>query len=349
VKAADLQVFGQETVVADREVPVLSPDGTKFAAISDASMCITSVSDATAKPLCSGKHRGLVSRSVVWSPDGKYVAFTEGFVSESSSDADLHLFDTTTGSEMNLTEDNVDKLDLGDRNSAALVDGYPSFTNDSKNIVFWRVQWKSRSVGLARISVEGGAVKELEPPQNDRVGSINGRAMIVGETAVYSLANKHKTPNTSGVFALDMSTGKVTTLVDPNEALGQPFLASLSVPMNSALISYPYGPDASSNQTFTTVDLTSKAVKPLRLDGLSLVTAAFSADGRQLLVVGASAATSPDPVMIVRDKLDAPGTPLKAAAFYLPVDRDRKGWLQWSAKTIYLVRNRTEATVFTLG
>jgi WD40 repeat protein len=118
----------------------LSPDGSLVAVIDAPNKQICFYTIAGQKQVCSPFSLALDFNSVVWSPDSRYLAYTENFV-QNFNDPDIWLLEVATGTATDLTEDNTTKIQLGKPTpgvTVGLIDQLPVFTPDSKRLLFLR-------------------------------------------------------------------------------------------------------------------------------------------------------------------------------------------------------------------
>ncbi len=122
----------------------LAPDGEHFAYLNVAAdtLCIY---QATTQQNCfdlSQQVKGIDSETPRWSPDSRYLAFTEEFF-RSLRDPDIWVLDTQTGKAADLTDDGSTKIDLGA--DWLDIDVFPRWTSDGK-IIFLRYSRKSGQI-----------------------------------------------------------------------------------------------------------------------------------------------------------------------------------------------------------
>jgi dipeptidyl aminopeptidase/acylaminoacyl peptidase len=117
----------------------LAPDGERFAHFTREQICVYTAPGEL--PLCvtgDERLRGIDLETVRWSPDSRYLAFTQEFF-QTFRDPDLWVLDTNTGDLRNLTDDDTDRVPLLDPNADwGNVDLLPRWSGDSARILFLR-------------------------------------------------------------------------------------------------------------------------------------------------------------------------------------------------------------------
>lgn len=157
-----------EEIEIDRVVVgvALSPDGEQLATVDEESICIWSTkgvlsicSDTLPNDVFSLQATRIEAASLAFSPDGKWLIFTENtfrFLYE----PDLYLMDTTTGKITALTGDTQTGTLVRLRESLPSLDYTPAFSPDSSMVYFIResvnAETRDRKIGLYRIPVTGG-------------------------------------------------------------------------------------------------------------------------------------------------------------------------------------------------
>ncbi|MGB3713106.1 MAG: hypothetical protein WA996_01635 [Candidatus Promineifilaceae bacterium] len=119
----------------------LSPDGERLVWRDGNEVCI---GDASADDeLCIEPEISMDESSFTWSPDGRYLAFTENFARH-VLEPDLWLLDAGTGDLTNLTDDGVEGGFInsvqGSGRGSLSLDVYPEWSSDSKQLFFIRVE-----------------------------------------------------------------------------------------------------------------------------------------------------------------------------------------------------------------
>lgn len=114
----------------------LAPDGEKFVYRDDDQLCLDA---EDAEPTCvllpEPLDRTLNPETILWSPDSRYVTFTENFF-EYFVDSDIWVWDTTRDSVTNLTDDGPYRLDFNDERWEG-IDAASTWLPDGR-IVFLR-------------------------------------------------------------------------------------------------------------------------------------------------------------------------------------------------------------------
>jgi dipeptidyl aminopeptidase/acylaminoacyl peptidase len=167
---------GQIAVLDEFQLPVtplaiaLSPDGEKIALTTREEICIYGSNGQ--QIVCSAKLPNVVfpfrssqidANSLTFSPDGKFVAFTENFYLF-LDEPDIYLMNTTTGQITNLTPDNTTRVSFGPTLNALAVDQSPLFSPDSQSVYFIRNSYVAGTPQppiLARIPLAGGVATKL--------------------------------------------------------------------------------------------------------------------------------------------------------------------------------------------
>jgi hypothetical protein len=109
--------FAGREVTIDRRSAVISPDGTRIAWYDpgvDDYGAVCDITLATNTVGCGIVPRDFDSRPeyVRWSPDSRYITFTQEWV-RTLGEPDLWVYDTTTQTVTNLTDDNISRLSFG--------------------------------------------------------------------------------------------------------------------------------------------------------------------------------------------------------------------------------------------
>lgn len=130
---------------------VLAPDGTRFI-YHDGRLCVYGILGL--RGVCSPSLQDELNaridvESIRWSPDGRYVTFSEDAL-RLLRDSDIWVMDTSSGALSSYTPDpNRDKNLMRDQDAEFTWDLFPQFTVDSKQIYFLRYQFKGSAGNAA--------------------------------------------------------------------------------------------------------------------------------------------------------------------------------------------------------
>jgi len=95
------------------------------------------------------------TRAIAWSPDGRKIAFESAFEREYNpyGSMDIWVIDVETGKETNLTK------------SANVWDSEPSWSPDSRQLVFESMKGQQRQIWI--VNVDGTGMKQLTTVGNN--------------------------------------------------------------------------------------------------------------------------------------------------------------------------------------
>jgi Tol biopolymer transport system component len=271
----------------------LSPDGQWLAAATPQQLCIYAVATQT-RQSCTPIAR-VDSHSIIWSPDSTRLAFTENapiYLVES----DLWVFDVTSGTLTNLTDDGVEQFKLDERDG--LLDLAPAWSPDSQTLIFSRTTFQPSGArtGLYRIAAAGGSpTKVLDVLDAPLAVWHSLRWPSRGNAITYTVMGNEPQAASNGIWmaGLDGSNPQqVLGTTDPQ--LGPPFLVAVSPAGDQALVWYyqvasQFASTDAGVPYWSLLDTTTRAVTPLQKlvpdDNAPgrVVNAIFSPDGSQLL------------------------------------------------------------------
>jgi hypothetical protein len=118
---------------------VLAPDGSRYAYLgSGRGLCVFEIDGTELGCVDIEPVRSLDIRSLRWSPDSRYIAMTQNFLTY-FVDADIWVADTEAMLLNNVTPDSVDRLDLNDDDWPGYQDMAPTWLADGR-LVFARAQ-----------------------------------------------------------------------------------------------------------------------------------------------------------------------------------------------------------------
>jgi WD40 repeat protein len=187
-------------VASNKAVPVegltrLSPDGGKVLNAHNG-FCVLGVDGSHKVCLPNGAKVSPDSRNAAWSPNGRYVAFSDDYFRR-FLEPDIWVMDTATGKVTNLTDDGVSKYTIGHLPANALLDVYPSWSADSRSIRFARQVGDTTTTELDSVPVSGGKVSRLGTVAANLL-QIGGLAFSPdGRTVAYSYGESAGAAHTS--------------------------------------------------------------------------------------------------------------------------------------------------------
>lgn len=158
------RVADERELDIDGELISLSPDGQWIAGLgSDSDFCVWDI--ASLDPACTSASLPIARESMAWAPDSSAVAFSLDFA-RFFAESDIFVFDIDTGKLANLTDDGVDDVSLESPRTEAgplLIDLFPTWSLDSKELTFGRTDWSAETLTttLMTVSVDGGEPTEL--------------------------------------------------------------------------------------------------------------------------------------------------------------------------------------------
>jgi dipeptidyl aminopeptidase/acylaminoacyl peptidase len=151
VHPEQLRVTGARPVEVPGPVRI-SPDGTRLMRLGS-QLCVSALDGSDEK--CASEEVRPDTLRAQWSPDGTKVAFTDDFWVR-LLEPDIWVFDVRTGETRALTDDGVDKIDLGSADPGATIDLLPSWSPDGRFVRFARGAAGSPTAALMSIDVAYG-------------------------------------------------------------------------------------------------------------------------------------------------------------------------------------------------
>ena len=148
----------------------LAPDGSRFAYFKQKKICLYAGDQQQNCIDLSDKLSNIDSETIRWSPDSRYIAFTEEFF-RSFRDPDIWVLDTTDMTATDLTDDGVKNIEISD-NDWKNIDVFPRWTQDDQ-IIFLRYGRSSGQITspeIHRIAPDGsgdtvlGTVNDYDEP-----------------------------------------------------------------------------------------------------------------------------------------------------------------------------------------
>ncbi len=291
--ATDLSVTAQRKLALDNShIIALSPDGKWLAAARDKALCIIAV-DTLADKHCVSLETGPIDRqSIVWSPDGKRVAFTENLVMY-FYESDLWMLDIDSGQLTNLTDDGLSGGVLKLPKDVSTLDTMLTWSPDSQTLLFSRSA-RSGSTALYQISANGGTPQKVLDIQGKGMAGVSyGPRWLPNGKIIYTVHHSPFADPVNGVWIADSNGQNAKQLLKfTDRQQGLPTLRAVSAKGDLALIYYAGALPTASKlnlSDFVLLDVNSGQTVPLMPttagDFLSVTNATLSADGSKVLYV----------------------------------------------------------------
>jgi len=203
----------------DQRNATLSPDGTRIAWFREDMLCIFTIDETATDCVDAPPEARLSPFRLSWSPDSRYIAFTEEFY-RFFMEPDIWLFDTENNALTNMTPDGVDRIDLTNVDEEAVIDLEPTWNPDG-SLYFLRSSRDVESeLRLYRIMPETGAVEEVMTLSPDiqaltayttQLFSLNGGTAFSPDGTQLALAVGHpdRDEARNGAWIVDLTTGEI--------------------------------------------------------------------------------------------------------------------------------------------
>ncbi len=215
------QVSDSKTIETDAFAPKLSPDGRWIAGISDLDerqLCVWQV--RTGEERCNAASSRVAEASIAWSPDSKFVAWSQN---GHELDSDIFVLDVLNDSLTNYTDDEVDDLKAaGTASRFVIYDRWPVWSDDGAEIAFVRILDPRSDLGQRQISVSrivldtGQVVRSQDLTTNEplefvaeALGVVTPPVLTPDGTFIFALRGG---ADVAGVYAADLNTGRLELL-----------------------------------------------------------------------------------------------------------------------------------------
>lgn len=185
----------------------LAPDGERFAYHRDNEICIYTIQGEIERcTALDDQIRHIDLETVRWSPDSRYLAFTNEFF-RTFNDPDLWIIDTQTGELLNLTDDQFDgSAVFSDGNP--LIDVLPVWSADGSRLLFARYTPNGDSFNAADLFTIAPDGSDLQ--QVGTLANTEGLTMSAldwspdGSQVVYNLWQNDEDKSEKGVWISDL-------------------------------------------------------------------------------------------------------------------------------------------------
>ncbi len=281
---APYRVGKTTTFIVDGSLAAVSPDGSRVAFVRAGQVC-TQTTDG--KDSCGPRILGVDPSSVAWAPDSKRLVYAESY-GESGFEPDIHVLEIASGKETNITQDRIDRIDFENPKSRRSIDQLPQFSEDGKDVLFWRTNVSAQTATFYSVPAIGGELRVWDPTPNPK-GVLISSSGIVGKNVLFSML-KIGDSGDAGIFYVSAKS-KSTRLVEDKGTGSYLMVRSISQSRQLAMISYPsFVRDGRAQKgAFVLLDLKSGKTKSLDVKGGIVVNATFSPDGKKLLMAAVSA------------------------------------------------------------
>jgi Tol biopolymer transport system component len=283
---------------------VASPDGRQVAIVSSDSLCVYRVT--------TGKRRACVDApgsnisafdpdSVTWSPDSKYVAFSEGFNPDdpASVESDIWRFDPDAKTADDLTADQLTGA-IGDLQAAGQtfnVDTSPAWSVDGSQIYFVRSTWNGSGwkTELSATSANGGGVSSIVLVDQGSAAAVPTGTLVATSDGyvIFTRDRGNAADPANGIWKVSIAGSAIDQLFAPPTGAGAvPQLASVAPDGSSMLVLFPAGAtEGTPVATYGLIDQQTGVLKLIVRSGADevgsgrTVAATYSPDGQSIVYV----------------------------------------------------------------
>ena len=217
---------------------ILSPDGKMIVINKETELCLYTISDR--KQNCVKPKARIEQSSLNWSPDSRQLVFTDAFL-QALLESDVWVMDAASGKLSDLTDDGIEGvLKPNEAARSATIDVAPTWTSDSKQIIFVRYDSINASTkpALYRINTTGGSPTKLGDlttgPQ--AYATANLSLAMNGKQLAYNVINSKNDQANNGVWLSDVSGGNAKQLLKTATQGDTPIALIKSLP--AAFISF---------------------------------------------------------------------------------------------------------------
>lgn len=320
----------------------LAPNGRYFAYVSGNNLCLyEGVTEQ--KCVSLGENGNQFDRtSFHWSPDSRYLAFTENFYIL-FVDADIWVWDTMTDSILNLTDDGDNSIAVSNQEWKN-IDVLPTWLDDGR-IAFLRFGRETREDLLP---LEVHAVSP-ETSETELLGTLEALktfwiyALDANASHLWYNYNFHETPE-RGIWFSDLNTENLQQVLGTDEDF---LISGITVAPNGdyALLNTPssleiFLPSASKMQL---LDLTSGEVLLVNPEH-HVITAAWSPDGTMLSYIVNDNGNDEENGLYITENFGEPGQQVLAGNF-LPTVQGQRQSIRWAANNTILLSRSPEQDI----
>lgn len=322
----------------------LAPDGKRFVYLNrDRAMCLY-MRDADTPERCVdyGEPIGRIDlESIVWSPDSRYVTFTENFFIY-LVDADIWVWDTTTNALQNLTDDGDNRIEMGE-DTWKSIDVAPTWLEDGRILFmrYSRVNDENQPPEILVIAPDGSGLEQLGTLEA-ATGFAAFALDVQADQLVYNYFRSDDAENGLWTSALDGSDAQQVFASEQETII---YKVYSSPDGRSAMIHTPsrIGQPAPENSMMRFVDLESGDA--LLIDPERYVSAAgWSPDGSVLAYLVTDRTNEAESGLYITETPGEAGRLILQGLFNAPTSRLSQP-LTWGANNVILLSRSPEEGV----
>lgn len=330
----------------------LAPDGEHFAYIKPPNICLYTITGTQGQCISTEGHlRRIDTESVRWSPDSRYLAFTEEFF-RTFTEPDIWILDVTAGKLTDITDDQIDRLNITDPNQTVpSIDLLPNWSLDGSRVLFMRYVRTTDSIKPAELYSIAPDGSDLQP-----IGTLNSTGLAVSAVAWSHDAKKiaynfylNTADSQDGVWISDADGSNPHQVLDtkivPSSLAFSPDDRYLLI-ITSAMISLPRKPEDSLARV---VDLNTGESK--LVDDQHIVWGAgWAPSGTGLAYVVVDPVTHESDGLYLAATPGQPGHRVQDGSLFPPTPLEQQT-LIWTANNVVLVSRGPQSGVvsITLG
>ncbi len=294
-----------------------SPDGRQAAVVSSDSLCVYRVTTGKRRACVDVEGSNIVAidpNSVAWSPDSKYVAFSEAFAADDSEsqESDIWRFDPDAKDVIDLTADQL-VGPIGDLQSAGTsfnADTGPAWSPDGSQIFFERSSWSGNAwtTVISGMNADGSGVFQVVKVDDGAPGAVPSGTLIVTSDGyvVFTRDRGNAGAAGNGIWRVSIAGSTIDQLfAPPAGSVSVPRLAAISPDGSSfLLVLIPGGQDGGTAvPTFGLVDRDTGVMKLIVRTASTdapngrTVAATYAPDGQSIVYVWESAPGAPREVI----------------------------------------------------
>ncbi len=238
---------------------------------------------------------------MTWSPDSKYIAFSEGFNPDdpASVESDIWRFDPDAKTADDLTADQLTGPtgDLQAAGQSFNVDTSPAWSVDGSQIYFVRSTWNGSGwkTELSAMSANGGGVSSIVLVDQGSAAAVPTGTLVATADGyvVFTRDRGNAADSANGIWKVSIAGSAIDQLYAPPAGAGAvPQLASVAPDGSSMLVLFPAGAtEGTPVATYGLIDQQTGVLKLIVRSGADevgsgrTVAATYSPDGQSIVYV----------------------------------------------------------------